>query len=105
MTDTSTGTPAAGRGIALSALIAGLVSLAAVVLFFASELGAAAMWTGVVVGVIAAVLGIVALRKRQPKGPAITGLVIGALCALLGIAIFIFALAFLGVFMSESPVN
>src|SRR5690606_38365607 len=86
------------NGLALSSLITGLLGLLAVLVFFFSDLGAEMLIGGSVLGLIGFVLGIVALKKRQPKGMAVTGLIAGLLAVLLSLAIFVFALIFLGVF-------
>jgi hypothetical protein len=59
-------------GLAVSALVVGI---AAFVFGWAPVFGA-------IVGIVAIVLGVLALRKQQSKGMAITGLVLGAVAAL-----------------------
>lgn len=70
--------PAAGKGLAITAMALGLVALFTVCVstFYFSFFALVAA----VVGLVAVVLGIVALVKRgKPKGAAITGLATGAL--------------------------
>jgi len=65
----------AASGLALAALIVGVVA------FFCGLLPV----FGAIVGLVAVVLGILALRKHQPKGLALTGLILGALATLASI--------------------
>lgn len=63
-------TPGAGaRAFAITALVAGIVALAA----------AWSGWFAIVVGIVAVVFGILALRARQTRGLAVGGLVTGGL--------------------------
>lgn len=74
-----TGAPAPQKragGLAVSALVVGI---AAFVFGWAPVFGA-------IVGIVAIVLGVLALRKQQSKGMAITGLVLGAVAALTSIS-------------------
>src|SRR5699024_3630319 len=67
--------PAVPKGLAMTSLITGIIGLL---------LG----WVpivGLVIGAVAVVTGIVALRKTQPKGMSITGIVTGGLAMLLSI--------------------
>ena len=85
----------ASNGLAMSALITGLLGLLAVLVFFMTDLGGSLL-----LGIVGFVLGIVALKKRQSKGMAVTGLVTGLISALLALAIFVFALIFIGALAS-----
>lgn len=60
------------QGIAIAALITGIVAFVT---------GLAPVW-GILAGGAAVVLGILALRRRQPRGMAIAGIVLGALALL-----------------------
>ncbi|AWB88253.1 DUF4190 domain-containing protein [Homoserinimonas hongtaonis] len=60
--------PSSAKGLAIAALVTGLVSLVTVVFF----------WLSIACGIAAVVLGIIALVKRQSKGMSITGIVTGA---------------------------
>ena len=90
----------ASNGLAMSALITGLLGLLAVLVFFMTDLGGSLLTVGAVLGIVGFVLGIVALKKRQSKGMAVTGLVTGLISALLALAIFVFALIFIGALAS-----
>lgn len=80
----------------LAALAAGIISLALMVVFFAVANGPAFLVASALCGVLAIVLGVVGLRMRRRDGAAITGIVLGSICALFGLAIFVFALIFVG---------
>lgn len=78
--------PGQGKGLAIAALIVGIVAFLS---------GWAPFW-GVIVGIVAVVLGIIALKKADGKGMAIAGLVTGAIGALWSIVVtIIFMLALL----------
>ena len=86
------------RWVAIASLVAGLAGLLLMVVFFATAAGATILTIGVVCGAVGVILGIIALRARRPNGAAIVGIVTGAIGFLLGLAIFIFALMFVGAF-------
>ena len=89
--------PSAARWPAVAALLAGVGSLVLLVFFFVvAAAGPAVLGAAVLCGGAGVVLGIVALRRRLPKGLAITGLVLGAAGLLLASGIFVFALIFIG---------
>lgn len=90
--------PVAGKGLAVVACIAGLASLVAFVLFLVLSLGATPLMVAAVLGVVAIVVGVVALRQKQVKGLAITGIITGAFSVAIGAALYIFALIFVGAF-------
>lgn len=73
--------PAAG--LAISALIVGIVAFVS---------GWAPFW-GIVAGLVAVILGALALRKGQSKGLALPGLILGALAALTSIVTTILMIA------------
>ncbi|MGW9021826.1 DUF4190 domain-containing protein [Leucobacter chromiiresistens] len=73
------GGPAQPKGLALTALILGILSLIFCWVPIAGAVG----------GIVALVLGILALRKAQPKGLALTGLITGAVAAVIGIIVTI----------------
>lgn len=74
------------NGLALSALIVGIASLVLCAFIF----------TGIIGGAVAVVLGIIALNKAQSKGMAITGIVTGGLALLAAIGILITSVALVG---------
>lgn len=81
---------------ATSSLSAGIVSVILVILFFTPWFGEFMIYGAIVAGILGVVFGIIALKKRQPKGLAVTGLILGALTAVFGIGLIIFALIFIG---------
>ncbi len=87
-------------GTARNALSSGIASVVLAVLFFTPWFGEYLLYGSMVMGIVAVVFGILAIKRGQPKGMAVTGLVLGLLTALLGVAVLIFALAFVGVFSS-----
>jgi hypothetical protein len=78
-TTTGGGAPGTGapRGLALAALIVGIVAF----------LTGLVPVLGAIVGVAAIVLGVLALRKRQPKALAVTGLALGAVAVVASILV------------------
>ncbi|WP_053352825.1 DUF4190 domain-containing protein [Leucobacter musarum] len=68
------GAPVQKKGLALSALILGILSLVFSWVPIAGAVG----------GIIALILGIVALRKGQSKGLSLTGIITGALALIIG---------------------
>lgn len=91
----------ASNGLALASLITGLLGLVIVVMFFMFvDFGGGILFVGAALGLVGFILGIVALKKRQSKGMAITGLVTGLIALLLSLAIFVFALLFIGALAS-----
>lgn len=91
----------ASNGLALASLITGLLGLVIVVMFFMFvDFGGGVLFVGAALGLVGFILGIVALKKRQSKGMAITGLVTGLIALLLSLAIFVFALLFIGALAS-----
>lgn len=82
-------------GIALTSLIAGLVSVVLLFVFFSMGIEPI-FWVAMVVALLGVILGIVALKKRQSKGMAITGLVISIAAILLSAGLYVFALIFIG---------
>lgn len=91
------------RALSLSAFVFGMVSLVLVLIFFLSSAGATPLVSGVVAGVAAVVIGIVALAKRQPKGFALAGLIVGGVVVLFGVALILFALLFVGAITLGTP--
>ncbi|WP_231556435.1 Ltp family lipoprotein [Cryobacterium sp. MLB-32] len=75
--------PKKPTGLALAALIVGI---AAFILGWIPVLGA-------LVGLVAVILGILALRKRQSKGKALTGVILGSVGALASIGMLIASIA------------
>lgn len=69
------------RGLAIAALTVGIIA------FFIGWLP----YVGLIAGLAAVVLGIIALTKRQPKGFAVTGLTLGTLAMLASIVVTIVA--------------
>lgn len=76
----------AARGLALSALIVGIVAL----------LTAAVPVLGAVLGIVAIVLGAVALAKKQPRGLSLTGLILGIIATIASIIATITIVLFTG---------
>lgn len=101
MSQQFTPAPAAGsKGVALTALIAGVVGLLLVVVYFATPAGGTLLLIGAIVGLIGFIFGIIALQRRQSKGMAITGLITGLIALLAAAAIYIFALIFIGALLA-----
>lgn len=67
--------PAAPKGLAISALVVGIVGFLMGLLPI----------IGAIVGIAAVVLGAISLSKKQPKGFALTGLILGAVAAIASI--------------------
>lgn len=88
------------KGAALTALIAGVVGLLLVVVYFTSPAGGTLLLVGAIVGLIGFIFSIVALRRRESKGMAITGLITGLVALLAAAAIYIFALIFIGALLA-----
>ncbi|WP_051701966.1 DUF4190 domain-containing protein [Mycetocola saprophilus] len=76
--------PASSRGLAITALVLGIV---AVVFVFLPPLS-------ILLGIIAVVFGIIALVKRQPKAFALTGLILGAVGVIIGAVLLVIGLIF-----------
>ena len=91
---------AASRGAAVTALITGLGSLVVLIIFMAADLGAIPMWIAVALGLLGIIFGIIALRRRQAKAMAVIGLITGAVTVLTGLALFAFAMIFVGALLS-----
>lgn len=81
-----------------NALSAGIASVILSILFFTPWVGQFILYGSIAFGIIGVVLGIIALKKRQPKGMATIGIVLGAFSALFGTALILWAFAFVGVF-------
>ncbi|MEJ6490630.1 hypothetical protein PQI23_12955 [Leucobacter sp. USCH14] len=78
--------PAQPKGLAIAALVVGIASL---VFFW--------FWIlGLLGGIAAVILGILALRKRQSKGMSLTGLITGGVAVLASIGVLVFSLFILG---------
>lgn len=89
------------QGIAIAALITGLIGLVVLIIFlFMPSIDGTLLWLAIVPGVAGLVLGIIALVKRQHKAMAIIGLIAGAFTVLFAIALFAFAMVFVGAFMA-----
>lgn len=74
-TPTSTPAPAQGKGLAIAALVVGIVAF----------LTGLVPFLGLILGLAAVVLGVIALVKRQPKGLAITGTALGAVALIVSL--------------------
>src|SRR5699024_12147107 len=72
--------PSAPKGLAITSLVTGIIGL----------ILSGVPIVGLLIGAVAVVTGIVALRKTQPKGMSITGIITGGLWMLLS---FILALS------------
>src|SRR6478735_2332054 len=73
------GSPRPSQGLAITSLVLGIIAFLS---------GWIPVW-GIVVGVVAVILGIAALTKGQPKGMAIAGLITGALGTLASAAMLV----------------
>lgn len=88
--------PAPTQALAITALTSGLLGVVLLALFFFTTLGPVPLYAALVLGIVAVIVGIVALRKHQSKPLAVTGLIIGAIIALFTIGLVLFALVFVG---------
>lgn len=91
------GTPTTGpgtpKGLAVAALVAGIVAfLTGLLPVF-----------GIIVGIAAVVLGILALRRRQPKALAVTGLALGAVGLVVSLLVTIGIGALIGSADDDEP--
>ena len=84
------GAPAQAKGLALTALILGILSLIFSWVPIAGAVG----------GIIALILGILALRKGQSKGLSLTGIITGAIAFVIGVIVTIFFFVALSVGLS-----
>ena len=90
----------AGRGLALTALITGVLGLLLLAVFMFTGAGVEALFGALILGLLGLIFGIIGLKKRQSKGMSITGLITGILAMLGSLGWFVFALVFIGAFMS-----
>jgi len=81
--------PIQPKGLAIAALIVGIVSLVFCWPFFGV--------IGIAGGIVAVILGIIALRKAQSKGMSLTGIITGAVAIVGGIIWLILSIAVIGV--------
>lgn len=102
MTEPSFVTTPQARGLSITALTLGLLSIVCAIFFASTSAGPLLLIAGGTAGLAALVVGVIALKKRQPKAPAVIGLILGALVLLLSLAIFAFALLFIGAMTLES---
>ncbi|MGJ0203087.1 DUF4190 domain-containing protein [Leucobacter sp. gxy201] len=85
--------PAASKGLAITALILGIVGVVGGLIF--GWLPFVGGIITILVGAAAVVLGFIALNKRQSKGMSLTGLIMGGVAVLIGIAsIVLWSIAF-----------
>lgn len=97
MTYTQAGTPTqASRGLAIGSLVAGILGLVLFAALFVAIGGMTPLAIGIVLGIVAVILGILAIKGNQSRAFAITGIVVGALTVVLGLALLLFALLFVG---------
>jgi len=97
MTSTQSGTTTQNsRGLALGALIAGLLALVLQGVLFVAIGGMIPLVVGGILGIVAVILGILALKRGQSRAFAITGIVAGGLTVVLGLSLLLFALVFVG---------
>ena len=88
----------APKTLSAISLILGIVSFALFLVFMLTMAGPWALIAGGVAGVLGIILGAVALKKRQAKGLALVGIVLSAIAVLASLAMYIFALIFVGAF-------
>ncbi len=74
----------------------GAAGLLLFIVFLLTAAGRGIMIAAVAAGIAGSALGAVALARRQAKGFAVTGIVLGALTVLLAIGLVLFALVFVG---------
>lgn len=91
--------PKISHGFSTTALVLGLISFALLLVFLTTSAGAPLLTVGIICGLAALVIGIIALKKRQPKVTALIGLITGALTFVAGLALTAFALIFVGALM------
>lgn len=85
-------------GLSTTALIMALASFLSLVLFFVFDVGAVFLFVCLFGGLLGLIFAIVALAKKQKKGPAITALVLSILMLIVSAGLFLFALIFVGFF-------
>lgn len=96
MTHTS-GTPAENtRALAIGAFAVGLVALLVLIVLFGTMGGMTPLVIASVLGIVAVILGVLAVRRGAARGFAIAGIVAGALTVVLSLGILFFALLFIG---------
>ncbi|MEV8339485.1 hypothetical protein [Leucobacter sp. NPDC077196] len=84
--------PVQPKGLAIAALVVGIASL---VFFWA-------WFIGILGGIAAVILGIIALKKRQSKGMSLTGIITGGVAVLVSAGVLIFSLFIFGTLMNAS---
>lgn len=84
------------NGLALTSLTVGLLGVVGMVVFFIVLGGMTPLVLGGTFGILALVLGILALKRGQSRAFAVTGIIVGALSLLLGLGLLLFALLFVG---------
>lgn len=82
--------------LAILSLISGLASLFAFAVFLILTDGPTPLGFAAALGLVAVIIGTIALRRAQSKGASITGIVCGAISLLASVALFVFALIFIG---------
>lgn len=98
------------NGLAITALILGIAAVVFALLGFVPVAGFAFLGLGGLLGMVALILGIIALagKNRQGRGKGLTGIILGAIGVLLSIAAIVFQLSFLvavGNSLSESALS
>ncbi|MDI6024506.1 hypothetical protein QBL02_13260 [Leucobacter sp. UT-8R-CII-1-4] len=86
------------QGNARTALSSGIASLILAALYLTPWTGSFVLYGSIVLGIVAIVFGVLAIKKGQSKAMAVTGLILGIVGALFGAAVIIFALVFVGAF-------
>lgn len=84
--------------LATAALITGIAAFVLTLVFFLTPAGPIVLALASLAGVVAIVLSIIALTRKQKKGLAVTGLVLGIFSVVIAAAIYVFALLFVGAF-------
>lgn len=90
------------QGNARTALSSGISSLILAALYLTPWTGSFVLYGSIALGIVAVIFGVPALKKGQSRVMTISGLVLGVFGALSGVAVFVFALVFVGTFEAQS---
>lgn len=86
----------APKTLSVLSLVLGIASFVLFLIFILTMAGPATLLSGGIAGVLGIILGAVALAKRHTKSLALIGIVLSAVAVLASLAVFIFALIFVG---------